>query len=103
MTVGELGIEDHKDRFSDIVGDIAWRAARMPAEERAGYIWLTLKRVREMYAAVEGPLAPDEDTELAEHLQKWTEETVRMLAGTLREEIWQALSMRRRPDATGGG
>jgi plasmid stabilization system protein ParE len=51
----------------------------MPAEERAGYIWLTLQRVRELYALEHGEMEPDEAKEFADHLQTWTEATVEML------------------------
>jgi hypothetical protein len=72
-------IEEHKDRLASLVAAIAWRAVQLPAEERAGYIWLTLQRVREMYTPQSGGMEPREAEELADHLQKWTEETVRML------------------------
>ncbi len=84
-------LEEHKDRLAGLVGEIAWRAHRLPAEERAGYIWLTLQRVREMYALRYGEMEPREAEELADHLQRWTEETVRMLEIGRDKGLWQAI------------
>ena len=55
------------------------------------YIWLALRGARDMYALKKGALAPGEDEELADHLQKWTEETVRMLERGRDEGLWQAI------------
>ncbi len=68
-------IEEHEDQLADAVGEIAWRAVRLPAEERAGYIWLTLQRLRELYALQSGKMEPLEAKELADRLQKSAEES----------------------------
>ena len=73
------------------MGEIAWRAVRLPAEERAGYIWLTLQRLRELYALQSGEMEPQEAEELADRLQKWTEETVRMLESGRDQGLWQSV------------
>jgi hypothetical protein len=63
----------------------------MPAEERAGYIWLTLQRVRELYALEHGEMEPDEAKEFADHLQTWTEATVEMLEIGRDHGLWDAI------------
>jgi hypothetical protein len=90
--MGDLHVlEGHKDRLVGVVGDIAWRALRLPAEERAGHIWLTLRQVREIYALEHGEMEPGEAEELADHLQKWTEETVQMLEFGRDRGLWDAI------------
>ncbi len=84
-------IEEHEDQLADAVGEIAWRAIRLPSEERAGYIWLTLQRLRELYALQSGEMEPLEAEELADRLQKWTEETVRMLEIGRDHDLWQSV------------
>jgi hypothetical protein len=84
-------LEDHKNRLSGMVGNIAWRVARMPHEERTGYIWLGLQRGCEMYAHEHGDIESDDAEQLADHLQKWTEETVEMLLRGRDEGLWVAL------------
>ncbi len=84
-------IEEHEDQLADAVGEIAWRAVRLPAEERAGYIWLTLQRLRELYALQSGEMEPLEAEQLADRLQKWTEETVRMLESGRDHDLWQSV------------
>ncbi len=84
-------IEEHKDQLADAVGEIAWRALRLPAEERAGYIWLTLQRLRELYVLQSGAMEPLEAEELADHLQRWAEETVRMLEIGRDQDLWQSV------------
>jgi hypothetical protein len=84
-------IEEHEDQLADAVGEIAWRAVRLPAEERAGYIWLTLQRLCELYALQSGEMEPQEAEELADRLQKWTEETVRMLESGRDQGLWQSV------------
>ena len=84
-------LEEHEDQLADAVGEIAWRALRLPAEERAGYIWLTLQRLRELYALQSGEMEPSEAEELADRLQRWAEETVRMLAIDRDQDLWQSV------------
>ncbi len=84
-------IEEHEDQLADAVGEIAWRALRLPAEERAGYIWLTLQRLRELYALQSGEMEPLEAEELADRLQRWAEETVRMLESGRDQDLWQSV------------
>jgi hypothetical protein len=84
-------IEEHKDQLVDAVGEIAWQALGLPAEERAGYIWLTLQRLRELYALQSGEMEPLEAEKLADRLQKWTEETVRMLEIGRDQDLWQSV------------
>ena len=84
-------IEEHKDRLAGVVGAIAWRSVQLPAEERAGYIWLTLQRVREMYTLQCGEMEPREAEELADHLQKWIEETVQMLENGRDLDLWRSV------------
>ncbi len=63
-------VEEHEDQLADAVGKSLGGAVRLPAEERAGYIWLTLQRVRELYALQSGEVRPSEAEELADRLQK---------------------------------
>ena len=84
-------LEQHKDRLGEMVGHIAWRVARLPQEERAGYIWLGLHRGCEMYAEQYGDLELEDAEQLADHLQKWTEETVEMLTRGRDAALWQAI------------
>ena len=90
-------IEEHEDQLADAVGEIAWRAIRLPAEERAGYIWLTLQRLRELYALQSGEMEPLEAEELADRLQRWAEETVRMLESGRDQDLWQSVWGSERP------
>ncbi len=90
-------IEEYKDRLAGVVGDIAWRAVQLPAEERAGYIWLTLQRIRELYVLEYGEMEPRDAEEFADHLQRWTEETVRMLEIGRDHDLWQAIWGSERP------
>ena len=90
--MGDLHVlEEHKDRLIGAVGDIAWRALRLPTEERAGHIWLTLQRVREIHALEHGEMEPGEAEEFADHLQKWTEESVQMLEIGRDHGLWDAI------------
>jgi hypothetical protein len=90
--MGDLHVlEGHKDRLVSFVSDIAWRALRLPAEERAGYIWLALQRARELYAMERGEMEPREAEVLADHLQTWTEETVQMLEIGRDPGLWDAI------------
>jgi hypothetical protein len=90
--MGDLHVlERHKDRLVDVVGDIAWQVLRLPAEERAGHIWLTLQRVREIYALEHGEMEPVEAKEFADHLHKWTEETVQMLEIGRDRGLWDSI------------
>ncbi len=90
-------IEEHKGQLADAVGEIAWRALWLPAEERAGYIWLTLQRLRELYVLQSGAMEPLEAEELADHLQRWAEETVRMLEIGRDQDLWQSVWGSARP------
>jgi phenylpropionate dioxygenase-like ring-hydroxylating dioxygenase large terminal subunit len=84
-------LEEHKDQLVGAVGEVAWRAVRLPVKERAGYIWLTLQRVRELYALQAGEMEPHEAEEFADHLQRWTEETIQMLEIGYDPGLWEAI------------
>lgn len=68
-----------RDHFAPIIADVASRAVRMPAAEREAYIALSLALFPTMYEAKFGVPAPEVDARLADHLQKWTGEAVRVL------------------------
>ena len=84
-------LEDHKQQLGEMVGHLAWDALRMPAPERAGHIWLLLKRVLDLYAIRANAPALADDEVFAGHLQKWTEETVRMLEIGRDPGLWASI------------
>ncbi len=68
-------VEEHEDQLADAVGGNRLAGSSAPSSGTSRDIWLTLQRLRELYALQSGKMEPLEAKELADRLQKSAEES----------------------------